>query len=346
MPRVSDLLLQSTIYLYRTEDAAEAGDLVGGSGVLIGIESAHSDVRTFPTTELWFVTCDHVVQTAPVVRIIPRVGDAEYVEHTWTGSLTKDPDVAVAYFRTVSGVGGESPYSYIPFSRFASPADFEVLPPNADGSNPERPYYFGALIGPGDDTVMVGRFVADDGILSQTPTLRFGNIASDGPVVVRFEDYRRPSVQECMLVESRSLPGYSGSAVYQFHGQSTLGGIEKPVGAEGNVLWRFLGIDCAHMNQKVDTYGLATSGWVPAMAFPGQPRESRTNAGMMTVVPAWTITEALEDAIAKREKPDDSGLSLDSLNAPEDNSLTAAGFEEALRRATRIKPQAGSGPER
>ena len=60
MPRVSDLLLQATIYLYESRKAAEFGDTVGGSGVLVG--------RTYGpesrNVNLYFVTCDHVANGA------------------------------------------------------------------------------------------------------------------------------------------------------------------------------------------------------------------------------------------------------------------------------------------
>jgi hypothetical protein len=294
MPRVSEVLLQATIYLYTTREAAEKGDAVGGSGFLVGRRGSHAS----PNITLYFVTCDHVASLgAPVVRVVTRDGTVEIEEPEWVKHPDFDPDVAVAPFRVVSE-SGNCPYSYIPIERFVVPDDLTPRP-MVHTVIPEQPYYWGELVGAGDDTLLVGRFLAEEGVLSQTPTVRFGNLASAGPVTIEFTDAVRPSRQECFLVESRSLPGYSGSAVYLFHPQSTSGDLDIPVGLEDNMLWRFLGIDCGHMSAKVDSSGEPRAGWEPAMAVPGVPRTTRMNAGMMTVVPAWKIAEALEEAITR-----------------------------------------------
>jgi hypothetical protein len=66
-------------------------------------------------------------------------------------------------------------------------------------------------IGIGDDTIMVGRFIGHDGRQRNTPAVRFGNIA-----MMPHEKIKTTTgfEQESFLVELRSMPGYSGSAVY------------------------------------------------------------------------------------------------------------------------------------
>jgi hypothetical protein len=303
MPRVSDSLLQATIYLYESHKAAEFGDAVGGSGVLAGRTYGNESRNV----NLYFVTCDHVANRgAPVVRIVTRRGTVEIGQPDWKQHPEHFPDVAVAHFKQVSESGENCPYSYVPLERFLSLDDFTQAPSD-DPRN--HPYYLGELAGAGDDAVMIGRFLASDGVLSQTPTVRFGNLASAGVLTVEFGE-PRPSQQECLLVESHSLPGYSGSAVYLFHPAMTWNGLALHIGEETHELWRFLGIDCGHMRQRVDAHGAPVPGWEPAMAIPGTPRTALVNAGMMTVVPAWKILEAL-DAAMRNEQARESKAALD-----------------------------------
>lgn len=298
MPRVGSLLLEATIYLYEGVPAAERAAALGGSGVLVGVEACPENPGGGPVS-LVFVTCDHVSRLgAPVVRLVDRNGGITIEDPHWRRHPDLAPDVAAAYFCVMPSGGSDCPFSYIPIGRFATADDMAPRPRPANGNTTrEQPYYFGNLVGPGDDTVMVGRFLAEDGVLSQTPTVRFGNLASGGPIEVVFEDQRRPSTQNCLLVESRSLPGYSGSVVYHYHDSASFGGLYIPVGDFDNALWRFLGIDCAHMNQRVSVTGLPAAGWTPSVQIPGRPRSATVNAGMMTVVPAWEVLRAVEAAM-------------------------------------------------
>ena len=62
------------------------------------------------------------------------------------------------------------------------------------------------------------------------------------------------------------------------------------------------------MRQKVDAGGAPVPGWEPAMTIPGTPRTTLVNAGMMTVVPAWKILEALEDAMRNEQTPESNAV--------------------------------------
>ena len=211
-------------------------------------------------------------------------------------------------FQTCPESGGNCPYSYVPLERFATKRDFISRSPVEP---PDQVYYMGALMGAGDSTVTIGRFLAEDGVLSQTPTVRVGNMATDTTARIRFSDRRRPSEQDCLLVESHSLPGYSGSAVYHFHPSNTWDGLDAHLGVPDHPLWRFLGIDCGHLTTQVESSGHLQPGWTPTMAIPGSPRTARVDSGMMTVVPAWTIREALEHEMSIYE-PSESAV-LDSV---------------------------------
>jgi len=58
---------------------------------------------------------------------------------------------------------------------------------------------------------MVGRFIGHDGHQRNTPAVRFGNIAMMPDEKIKAAD---GTEQEGFLVELRSVPGCSGSAVY------------------------------------------------------------------------------------------------------------------------------------
>jgi len=66
-------------------------------------------------------------------------------------------------------------------------------------------------VGPGDDTFTVGRFIGHDGKESNLPVVRFGNIAMLPQQPLELEHL---GPQNVFLIESRIMPGYSGSPVF------------------------------------------------------------------------------------------------------------------------------------
>lgn len=166
-------------------------------------------------------------------------------------------------------------------------------------------------LAPGDECFFVGRHVHLDGSARNTPAVRFGNISM--VEVDPIPQPRRGHRQESIVVEARSLGGYSGSPVFAY--TSSLIGHKDALGyfAEADdLMWGsdkyplhgrpvvvptdnrpgtgdvwLLGIDWGHMTAKS---ALEAPGFVD---LPREDRELALNSGMMLVVPGWKITQTL-----------------------------------------------------
>jgi hypothetical protein len=150
-------------------------------------------------------------------------------------------------------------------------------------------------VGPGDEIFVPGRFVGRDGKQRNTPAVRFGNIAQmpEEPLTI---DGR---VQECYLVEARSIPGYSGAPVF-LHFIPEHPEVEYPdwmpnkppksnrpkIGFKIDPF--LLGIDFCHMLDREK----------PRLDFDDRPLEVewhlRSNTGMMGVIPIWRVWDIVE----------------------------------------------------
>jgi hypothetical protein len=303
VPRVEDWLLHSVVYLYAERESAEDGDPIGGSGLIVGQPTR---LKGHDQTVLYFVTCRHTAfEGAPVVRLMTLEGKVEIYEPKWYPH-PGGADIAVAHFADVPGDRPSNyPYSWIDREFFASSVDFE--PPD----NNLRRWDFGeTFIGPGDETVTLGRFVAADGKERNVPTARFGNLSTGDVVPIEAEKADGSThAQECFLVEARSLNGYSGSPVilfHAFHGWAALGGTfwARPIGSRGPDsvapihTMRLLGVDCGHLMAGIGGKVVAAIS-TPKHPYPGSVS---VNAGMMMVVPAWKIGETLDDSDVVKEE--------------------------------------------
>jgi hypothetical protein len=203
-------------------------------------------------------------------------------------------------------------------------------------------------IGIGDDTVMIGRFVTHEGKQKNSPAVRFGIIAmmADEKIVTD-----AGIAQESFLVEMRSLPGYSGSAVLIYSPCAQHDMSQRRRGLERTGIPKtdkftmppesyfaslepkgpfLLGIDFCHLRRKTmvrERNGeKVEDGWYVD-----------ENTGMAGVIPAWKIAEVLnrEDIIAMRDKEDreftesknKSGVSLDYAEGPQKTQTTVQGVE-------------------
>jgi hypothetical protein len=147
--------------------------------------------------------------------------------------------------------------------------------------------------------------------------------------------------QDSFLVEMRSLSGYSGSPVFIYTGRMTVGREwfgDIEVEDEPIHELALLGIDWSHLFDKA-----------PVRDGSGHRVEDylvRANSGMMTVVPAWKLTELLEgDELTemrketKREWDDREGVAEpDSAKSEQEpKSFTRDEFLKDLEKATRRK---------
>ncbi|QDM19182.1 hypothetical protein [Tardiphaga sp. vice278] len=154
-----------------------------------------------------------------------------------------------------------------------------VCVPNRMIATREKVAEFG--IGPGDETVTIGRFINADGMRRNTPTVRFGNIAQmpiepieqDRFLIGSTKRYR----QESYLVESKSISGFSGSLVFAHLSPMSKRPENKPHSWETFLL----GISWGYI-----------MAWEPVEGA-GDGARVRTNTGMMGVVPAWVLSDLL-----------------------------------------------------
>ena len=202
---------------------------------------------------------------------------------------------------------------------------------------------------------MVGRFINHEGRQQNTPSVRFGNIAMMPKEKIVLKDGH---LQECFLVEVRSLPGYSGSAVLiyspcamndmsqrrmgidrgkadLFKGQEGLDAALAHQSPKGPYL---LGIDCLHIcntSPVTDKDG-------KELAYEWRVSQ---NTGMAGVIPTWKILEILNCEVlmkdrqkeAERIAKESSKISLDNAERPKE--FTKQDFEDALNKVSRkIEP--------
>jgi hypothetical protein len=235
----------------------------------------------------------------PVIRLNRRDGTVEYIEST-TEQWFRHPDgddVAVLPIAV----------RYLDLRVWNIDVRLFVTPQTIHDED----------IGIGDDTVMVGRFVNHEGKQKNSPAVRFGNIAmmAEEKIVTA-----TGLEQEAFLVEVRSLPGYSGSAVFIYSPCATNDQSVRRKGQDRDfdykpkltemppqVHWDamnpkgpfLLGIDFCHIPRKA--YVLDVGG-----KKVDEKWYVEENTGMAGVIPAWKIAEVLnlEELKAMRKKED------------------------------------------
>jgi hypothetical protein len=288
LPRISDNYTDIAVYIYRSLEEANNGVRQGGSGFLVGVPLVQNPDLGFT----YVVTNRHVVANAtnPVVRLNRLDGGIQCIPtkfSQWAFHPNGD-DIAVLPLEIdYSSVK----FTHVPIDHFVS----ETLVISED-------------IGIGDDVVMVGRFINHEGAQRNTPAVRFGNIAMMPTETIITPQGLR---QQSFLVEVRSLPGYSGSAVLiyspcaMFDMSTRRGGktqkeyedeLEKERQEKGWAMSSpplermhpkgpyLLGIDFCHIHRQSIVNNVAGDeiGYV------------KENTGMAGVIPAWKIVEVLK----------------------------------------------------
>jgi hypothetical protein len=303
MPRISDDLLDCAVYLYKDSKSALKGVGQGGSGFLVGVPFGMAELRapSWMTSTmlsnrdpfLYVVTNWHVIRKGfRAVRFNTLEGLIDAVELT---SWACHPTADLAIHRVPDNLAYK--YKYVPYNIMLTPGDVAYLD-----------------IGVGDDVVSVGRFV-HVGKQSNRPVARFGHIAmmpfEDEPIAVEhyFDDHpkivRRKEVS--FLVESLTIPGYSGSPVFlrvppwelreaqegTFRRELARRFFDQP----GNPAMELLGVSWGWIYGQDEEVPLKVGG-----------RECkadlRPNTGMMGVVPSWKLLELLnkEEVVKERDE--------------------------------------------
>lgn len=309
MPRIADAFIDNAVYIYSTQKDAEVGKGIGGSGFLVHVPFRSTENMQ----QTYVVTNRHVVYgtPTPVIRL-------NRIDGSVAGFVTDQADW------NVHPDGDDLAVLPIPMN----PKEFRRMSIGPDRFVTQH-LIVDEDIGIGDDTIMVGRFIGHDGRQRNTPSVRFGNIA-----MMPHEKIKTTTGfdQESFLVEQRSMPGYSGSAVYIYspyamqdmstrrggrsmaplsnynlfgpEAQQHINLMDLKMTPKGPYL---LGIDFCHLNKNVRIRDAADRPH-PEDWF------VRENTGMAGVVPAWKIAEVLyneplttarlelEDRLAKRPR--------------------------------------------
>jgi hypothetical protein len=268
MPKLPPRFTNCAVYIYGSVQDANDGE--GGACGFVVMFRSRYEGRWFP--HHYVVTNAHVIERAgstPTLRINISDGKTEILR-TSQDDWVAHPD-------------GDD-LSVFPISLHAS---HKIIPVAVEDfvSQDKLPFW----IGIGTETLMVGRFMSHDGKQRNTPAVRYGNIA-----MMPEEPIELPSgiKQECFLVEMRSIPGASGSAVFalyslvQFFEHSPFGTpkVEPPRN------WvMLLGVDFCHLNTQ-ERVRASDGSPTPEKYF------VRSNAGMAGVIPAWRLRRLLEES--------------------------------------------------
>ena len=289
VPFVYPALLGSSIFLYGSERDARDGANWGGSGVLVGIPSRANPSRT----HLYAVSNDHVVHSCPVIRLV-RVDGDPYVLPGTDADWRSHPDGDDIAIRSLGAVAGNQ-FWYLGDDLLLSQEDL----------NPED---HPLQVGPGDDCLMVGRYINQEYRQFDRPVVRFGNLAMLPEHVYQDE---RSFEQESFLVDMRSQSGFSGSPVFVYYeepgwrflpplrdvpdsGDAVKDADERSKAAQERVV----GHDVSGVLSKKWLLGIDW-GHLPAWndVFDGnrQIGRMRVSTGIAAVVPAWKLRDLLNE---------------------------------------------------
>lgn len=289
MPRVPDSFLNTSIYIYPSEEEARNGGKSGGSGFVL--------VRKCPLHKTdgfaYAVTNRHVINdfinnncNECFLRVNLVSGGFDILPvsiDSWVLDNDGD-DLAICYLQ----------HSNNEFDIKAVSESMIITEEIVDSAN----------VGIGDEVFLVGRFKEKEGKETNTPTARFGTIAMMPNEPVWHEEFGTEQI--CYLTETRTVTGYSGSPVFLYIPSKTPR-FDGDIGSEGRTLKEpilgLLGVHWGHLKEKI-----------PVLEDKPKTREKRVktgkyiemNSGMGMTVPAWKIQELLERPELK--KPIDDHL--------------------------------------
>jgi hypothetical protein len=266
-------LVDCVFFLYPTVEHAEAGTDFGGTGFFVSAQVPGHPDRWF----VYAVSNWHVVKDTgnSVMRLNRTDGGHDSIEtepHEWT-HIPGGNDIAVRLLRVQEG-----DYKI----QFLSPPI--MFDPDNNLSQ----------IGVGDDVFMIGIFLDYDGIETNEPALRFGNISiMSAPIKQPTGSYERS-----IVIDTHSRNGYSGSPVFVYR---TTGGTflesspHNMLVPMGHIL-KLLGI---HWGQFPEAWQLKSQTGVKvgpaaqaALITDGAYVEGLS--GMTCVIPASRILEILD----------------------------------------------------
>jgi hypothetical protein len=263
LPRILDDTLNCVAYLYRSRHEAEEGINIGGSAFLLSVPA---ETLPRPAGFVYAVTNAHVIKAKCNFLRLNTYGGKCITLETKNWLVSNTDDLAVCCIPAINPAVVEAR---------AVPRDMIVTEELIRAEN----------IGPGDEIVLVGRFVNLEGKERNIPAVRFGHI-SQMPIEPLEYDGK---FQESFLCEVKSIGGFSGSPVFL----APISDAGRPDGSKFKDYAALLGVDWCHVQNfahAVDEHG----NEIPHIRVP-------ENSGMMGVVPAWKLN-ALLDHPSEKEK--------------------------------------------
>jgi hypothetical protein len=315
MPAIPQEVLDTVVYLYPDADSAAKGERAGGSGCLVMIPT---QLEPFAMGFIYVVTSSHVIREgrASAFRVNTRDGKLGVIHSTTEGWIHHPygDDIAV-----------------LPINLEYDIVKAKGIPINWLITKEKIKHY---NIGPGDETFIVGRFVNHEGKQQNLPSVRFGQLSMLPIEPIRT---KRGLLQEVFLVESRSLPGYSGSPVFISPMPFSAVRREHPPAM-------LLGIDMGHITDQRPVLSKAETGAQNKQVPANEDWFVETNTGMSLVVPAWKIYETLhveelvesrKEVLAELERQKNNSPVAFDVAEPEKPAFTQADFEAALTKVSR-----------
>jgi hypothetical protein len=278
MPQIPEDVLDAVFFLFPNKQSAEGGHKFGGTGFIIGIPSSASSTHT----HLYAVTNRHVAieQGNSVLRVNTRGGGSDTLEFD-PSDWTPHPD----------GYDLAAMYLELDPDKHA----IRCIPPSMlIGVTEHR-----ATLG--DNVFMVGRFVDHDGGVTNTASVRFGNVA----VMPTPMDQGAGKHLESYCVDMHSRTGYSGSPVFVY--RSIGDHLAEDLKARTTVIGRpgFLNLLGIHWSQFPEWLPVWNSKTDAAAKKPSVA-QAKAMSGMTCVIPAIHIQELMnvEEFVADRAHRD------------------------------------------
>jgi hypothetical protein len=270
MPRIAKRFLDCVVYIYPNRSAADADQGYGGTGFVVA-RRVEGGYQTLIITNRHVIenkanqVIDHAIEAKanPVIRLNHMNGRAETFptnRDRWKNH--PDGDDLSAYQLDVSAEDHKQAWIW----------------EEAFLTREKMDQYLGL----GSDVVMLGRFIGFNGMVTNTPTARFGAIASPNTIE---EGNSFGNAQETFVIECHSMPGYSGSPVIAHFPSTVLN--ETALENSGLGPW-LLGVDWKHFARREEV--IDKDGDDSGLGL-----FIRENSGLMGAIPAWRIPKLLNE---------------------------------------------------
>ena len=200
MPRIPQNVINGVFYLYRDRADAEAGRNPGGTGFIVRYDGTFRDMvpgHHFYGVTNWHVAC----REFSTIRLNKKDGGTDIIElgpDQWY-FIPGKYDVAAVPLTIDDEIHQVSSISTQQFAEI--PRD--PLSMRSNG------------IGVGEDVFMIGLFIDHNGITTNVPSARFGNISMLPNPKAKIEQSNGYK-DESYVVDMHSRTGFSGSPVYVY----------------------------------------------------------------------------------------------------------------------------------